>query len=446
MKTNNKAVKSSMMSWCIVFLWVTSMAFLYGWQGGMAFLFLLSVGILVLLQGLFMNWLGPKSAKVVRHWTPRLPMAGQDIVVSFEITLSGGLLPLWLELEDYPESEMVQVQPHTELRPEGRLRWSGFRRHYSGQYVIKQAKRGVYQGGYVLLGWGDAFGWFTRKLAISMEDTCMVQPAMVGIESISYRGMGSDQSAVRVRSMLPVQAVAQERLRHYEAGDPIKNIHWKSSAKRGSLLTRHSEFNSCGEKLMWLNRDQLAYRDTGIKERTEKDQEQMRNVGHKAYEELTAEDQFEFFVSVATAWLRREIGGDNKSIYYIDNKMRQPISVNHPTELQQMLIHLSGVTLSQQQPGVTEPLSLPSFNSIGLQQITMITGQVTENVVNQLLHFITQGAKVELWCDQHENEEANESQYRLMLEQAGVLIIPIQVTDLMPLSVDTGGAQDVSSA
>lgn len=407
------------------------MAFLYGWQGGMAFLFLLSVGVLVLLQGFFMKWLGPRSAKVVRQWTPQLPMAGQDIMVTFEITLSGGLVPLWLELEDYPESEMVQAQAHTELKPEGKLRWSGFRRHYSGQYVIKEAKRGVYRGGYVLLGWGDVFGWFTRKLAISMEDTCIVQPAMVGIESISYRGMGSDQSTVRIRSMLPVQAVAQERLRHYEAGDPIKNIHWKSSAKRGSLLTRQSEFSYCGEKLIWLNCDQLAYRDTP--------------------EGGSAEDQFEFFVSVATAWLRHEIGGHNTSIYYIDNKMRQPYSVNHRTELQQVLVHLAGVTMSQQLEGVktgtaTETFSLPSFHGIGLKQITLVTGQVTENLVKQLLQLTAQGAKVELWCDQQQNEEANESNYRLMLEQAGVLITPIQVTELLPLSIDAGGAQDVSSA
>lgn len=419
-------MNSGMKAWCIASLWVTSMSFLYGWQGGMAFLFLLSVGILVLLQGFLMKWLSPRSAKVQRHWTPQLPMAGQDIVVTFEITLSGGLLPLWLELEDYPESEMVQVQAHTELKPEGKLRWSGFRRHYRGQYVIKEAKRGVYQGGYVLLGWGDAFGWFTRKLAISMEDTCIVQPAMVGIESISYQGIGSDQSTVRIRSMLPVQAVAQERLRHYEAGDPIKNIHWKSSAKRGSLLTRQSEFNYYGEKLIWLNREQLAYRDK--------------------HEGITDEDQFEFFVSVATAWLRHEIGGDNKSIYYIDNNMRQPYSVNHRTELQQVLVHLAGVTMSQQLEGVTEPFSLPSFNGIGLKQITMVTGQVTESLVKQLLQLTAQGAKVELWCDQQQNEEANESNYRLMLEQAGVLITPIQVTGLTPFSVDVGGAQDVSSA
>lgn len=404
------------------------MAFLYGWQGGMAFLFLLSVGLLVLLQGIFMKWLGPRSAQVQRHWTPQLPMAGQDIIVTFEITLSGGLLPLWLELEDYPESEMVQILAHTELKPEGKLRWSGFRRHYKGQYVIKEAKRGVYQGGYVLLGWGDAFGWFTRKLAISMEDTCIVQPAMVGIESISYRGIGSEQSTVRIRSMLPVQAVAQDRLRHYEAGDPIKNIHWKSSAKRGSLLTHHNDFNYCGEKLIWLNRDQLAYRNK--------------------HEGGTAEEQFEFFVSVATAWLRREIGGGNKSIYYMDNIMRQPCAVNHRAELQQVMVHLAGVTMSQQLEGVigTKSFSLPSFNGIVVQQITMVTGQVTDNLVKQLLQLTAQGAKVELWCDQEVNEEVNESNYRLVLQQAGVLITPIKVTDMMPLSVDAGGAKDVSSA
>ena len=425
MKRNSKSTRSSikmmnsgLKTMCIASLWVTSMAFLYGWQGGMAFLFLLSVGMLVLLQGFFMKWLGPRSAKVVRQWTPQLPMAGQDIIVTFEITLSGGLVPLWLELEDYPESEMVQVQPHTELKPEGKLRWSGFRRHYRGQYVIKDAKRGVYQGGYVLLGWGDVFGWFTRKLAIRMEDTCIVQPAMVGIESISYRGIGSDQSTVRIRSMLPVQAVAQERLRHYEAGDPIKNIHWKSSAKRGSLLTRQSEFSYFSEKLIWLNRDQLAYRDT--------------------HEGITAEEQFEFFVSVATAWLRGEIEEDNKSIYYMDNNMKQPCSVNHRAELQQVLVHLAGVTMSQQ--------ALPTFNGIGLKQITMVTGQVTESLVKQLLQLTAQGAKVELWCDQQQNEEANESNYSLILEQAGVLITPIQVTELSPLSIDAGGAQDVSSA
>jgi hypothetical protein len=421
-------MNSGMKALCIVSLWVISMAFLYGWQGGMAFLFLLSVGLLVLLQGIFMKWLGPRSAQVQRHWTPQLPMAGQDIIVTFEITLSGGLLPLWLELEDYPESEMVQILAHTELKPEGKLRWSGFRRHYRGQYVIKEAKRGVYQGGYVLLGWGDAFGWFTRKLAISMEDTCIVQPAMVGIESISYRGIGSEQSTVRIRSMLPVQAVVQDRLRHYEAGDPIKNIHWKSSAKRGSLLTHHNDFNYCGEKLIWLNRDQLAYRNK--------------------HEGGTAEEQFEFFVSVATAWLRREIGGDNKSIYYMDNIMRQPCAVNHRAELQQVMVHLAGVTMSQQLEGVigTKPFSLPSFNGIGVQQITMVTGQVTDNLVKQLLQLTAQGAKVELWCDQEANEEVDESNYRLVLQQAGVLITPIKVTDMMPLSVDAGGAKDVSSA
>lgn len=406
------------------------MAFLYGWQQDSVFLFLLYLGMIVTLQGIVMSWMGPKSAKVVRSWNPHIPMAGQDIVVSFQVTVHGGIFPLWLELEDFPNGTAINGQSCSPLKPEGKLRWSGLRRRYLGQYVIKQAQRGIYEGGYVVLRWGDVFGWFTRKLTVSINDICVVQPAMVGIESVHYSGIGSEQSTIRIKAMTATHAIAQDTVRDYESGDPIKNIHWKSSAKRGALLTRQSELTPYCEKLIWLNSDKGAY---------------VSHTGDK--HSYSNEECFEYFVAVATAWIRREVAVRHNLVHYLDSSMGQPCLIHHPADLQEVLMKLAGITMQRQEGTATQHHLISTLKGLKNWHITMVTGHVTKRVVDQLLPYATSGYKVEVWCahDGYDEAKASEIQYRACLEQAGVVITPLQVIDLMSPSLQAGGAQDASA-
>mgnify|MGYP006277447787 CR=1 FL=1 len=104
-------------------------------------------------------------------------------------------------------------------------------------YELKLNQRGCYQLGPAVIETGDIFGLFRKSRLDKKRDFVTVLPRYSVIEEINVgqRRMLGDFTARR--SLIDDPSRIQG-VREYRRGDPMKHIHWKSSAHAGELQTR----------------------------------------------------------------------------------------------------------------------------------------------------------------------------------------------------------------
>lgn len=95
-------------------------------------------------------------------------------------------------------------------------------------YEVTLARRGIHKLGPASVQATDAFGLFTRQFSFDVSTSVVVYPTVYRLE----RGVGPG---------VDVDAPGRDafdRLREYVPGDPLRDIHWRTSAKRppGDLL------------------------------------------------------------------------------------------------------------------------------------------------------------------------------------------------------------------
>ena len=165
--------------------------------------------------------------------------------VTLEVRLSNRkILPLpWFRItEEVPEEVAFltsgMIPYHSERRRSLTvglsLRWY---HRLTLRYVFRCTKRGTFQFGPTRLEAGDMFGFFRREMSVDGTAHLFVYPKIVPLERL---GIPSKElfGDIRVRRHLfedPVRVVAT---RDYVAGDPMKRIHWKTSARVGRMQSK----------------------------------------------------------------------------------------------------------------------------------------------------------------------------------------------------------------
>jgi uncharacterized protein (DUF58 family) len=110
-------------------------------------------------------------------------------------------------------------------------------------------RRGVYRLGPTSLASGDLFGLFAVKRTIAHADSLLVLPLVVPIADFpSPAGYLPGGKAIR-RKSLEITPHASG-VREYVHGDPLKRIHWPSSARRNRLMVK--EFEQDPQAEIWL--------------------------------------------------------------------------------------------------------------------------------------------------------------------------------------------------
>ena len=105
------------------------------------------------------------------------------------------------------------------------------------RYTLRCDRRGFYTFGPTKVEAGDLFGFFRREVRFEQREHLTVYPRMVPLEKLSIpsKELFGD---VRVRRHLFEDPVLVASTREYVAGDPLKRIHWASSARTGQLRTK----------------------------------------------------------------------------------------------------------------------------------------------------------------------------------------------------------------
>jgi uncharacterized protein (DUF58 family) len=110
-------------------------------------------------------------------------------------------------------------------------------------------RRGAFTLGPTILVSGDPFGLFSIRKTIAARDTLIVLPMAVPISNFPPPpGLLPGGKAVRQRSSDVTPHAAG--VREYVPGDPMKRIHWASTAHRGKFMVK--EFEQDPQADIWL--------------------------------------------------------------------------------------------------------------------------------------------------------------------------------------------------
>lgn len=241
------------------------------WAWGLIALALLSVllrsaplFLLTLLLGLIaaaaLLWLRVCLVGVSyrRHFERGRLFHGDEIALDIEIANAKPLPLAWLRAEDeFPKALIIEPARLSYSHRHGRqrlvnllsLRWyERVTRHYR----VHGVQRGAWAFGPARLLSGDMFGFDVRAATLEEVDTLLVYPRNVPLTAL---GLPADRPFGEFRAMRQVteDPLRINGARDYLAGDSMRHVHWKATARRGALQTKTFDASANRPLALFLN-------------------------------------------------------------------------------------------------------------------------------------------------------------------------------------------------
>jgi len=198
------------------------------------------VGFLI-VASLCWAFLSIKGIKINRFARVSRQQVGQLFDETIEVENNYHLLRLWLEVRDktpLPGSSGSRV-----------LSWiqGSSVRSYSVYTLLIQ--RGNFSLGPTIISSGDPFGLFIFKKNVPGEKTLLVLPYSVDLKSFPFPpGLLPGGRSLRRKSLEVTPHAAG--VREYAYGDPLKRIHWPTTARRDKLMVK--EFDQDPQADVWV--------------------------------------------------------------------------------------------------------------------------------------------------------------------------------------------------
>jgi uncharacterized protein (DUF58 family) len=165
---------------------------------------------------------------------------GDRLEERFTLTNNSWLPVMWAEVVD--ESDLPGYKVGRVASCEG---------HNVAHWTTAQecTRRGLFTLGPWSLHTGDPFGFFSVIFHRDETVGIAVYPPVVHLPEITLpRGLLAGQSRMRYRAIEAVIDAAQTRV--YQPKDPLRMIHWPSTAHRGSLIVRNPDTEISGD--LWI--------------------------------------------------------------------------------------------------------------------------------------------------------------------------------------------------
>ncbi len=226
------------------------------------------LGVLILSRYLTREWI--ENATADRECNRVTANVGEKAAVIVNIKNSGPLPIAWLLLEDSLPREALSERP-PRLRVEGQrtqlmqLAGGGTK---SMLYQVQFKTRGYYQIGPLLMETGDLFGLHRRYKVVSEPHFVLVYPKVVPLEGYdlaSRRPIGE----VRITHRLFEDPTRISGVRQYQHGDPLSRIHWRATARVGTLHSKTYEPSSVAGATLLLDFHRDAYPERNEPHRSE---------------------------------------------------------------------------------------------------------------------------------------------------------------------------------
>ncbi|WP_081971891.1 DUF58 domain-containing protein [Paenibacillus borealis] len=226
---SRRRIRTTVQEWGRMLLLTAAVLGLYLWRGGESLLLLLSAGGIIISGGLLMQLCGPRRVAVHRIITPKRPSAGDTVTVEVQLSFASKIPLPWMIVADYWSGGSHQE-----------LLFPGFRRSFTYSYELKSVPRGIHQLYGCGVTWGDLPGLFTGGCQPEGRESFKVLP-----KALYLTGSLPDNRAMPGDRMLPARgkqgSAEAADIRDYAPGDPLSRIHWKNSARKGTLQSRVPE-------------------------------------------------------------------------------------------------------------------------------------------------------------------------------------------------------------
>jgi uncharacterized repeat protein (TIGR01451 family) len=237
-------------------------------SGLLAYATYVLLGLLLVSRLLARAWIENLSAE--RSCSREVAEAGESVRVTVTVHNRGWLPVPWVLLEDMLPTEALAVgQPR--LRVKGRrlqlrlIRGGG---KAVVEYRLKCRMRGYYQIGPLVMETGDLFGLHRRYRVAAEPAYLLVYPKVVPLEGYdiaSRRPIGE----VRLTHRLYEDPTRISGVRAYQAGDPLNRVHWRATARTGTLHSKVYEPSTLAGATILLDFHQAGYRRQGEPERSD---------------------------------------------------------------------------------------------------------------------------------------------------------------------------------
>lgn len=111
------------------------------------------------------------------------------------------------------------------------------------RYRLRCAARGLYTFGPITLSSTDPFGWMKRQATFPLLDTLLVYPLVASMEALRLTPQVLFGEEVTSYPLFadPLRVIG---VRDYQVGDDPRRIHWKATARMGSLHSKIYEYTN----------------------------------------------------------------------------------------------------------------------------------------------------------------------------------------------------------
>jgi uncharacterized repeat protein (TIGR01451 family) len=216
------------------------------------------LAVLIVSRMLTQAWVG--SLHAVRECNRLVAEIGDTAAVIVTIENRGRLPVPWVVAEDLlPRGALVHTPP--QLRVTGRRMeiatlWRQSRK--SLLYQLQCNRRGYYQLGPLVLETGDLLGLHRRYRILTEPHFLMVYPKVIPLEGYditSNRPIGE----VRMSYRLYEDPTRIAGVRQYQPGDPLNRVHWRATARTGTLHSKVYEPSTVAGATLLLDFHQVSY-------------------------------------------------------------------------------------------------------------------------------------------------------------------------------------------
>lgn len=214
------------------------------------FVVLLSAAVFAALQAAVLGRYSVSRIRYTRQFSQTECYAG-DTVELVEVVENHKWVPVpWLRVESmidaalrFRTEEALHIREGRKTQYHKSLFTLGPYRRIRRRHSITCMKRGVYRLSSVTVTGGDLLGLIDRTRSCPVEAELLVYPQVVPMEEVPLPTHGW-QGDVTVRRWLVDDPFTVAGVRDYRSGDPMKLIHWKASARAGSLQVYRREFTA----------------------------------------------------------------------------------------------------------------------------------------------------------------------------------------------------------
>ncbi|HHY57135.1 MAG TPA: DUF58 domain-containing protein [Chloroflexi bacterium] len=193
-----------------------------------------------------------------RHFSQLRLFHGDEATFDVDLVNAKPLPLAWLRAEDeLPKALTITPARLAPSHRAGRvrlinlvsLRWyERVTRHYR----VRGVQRGAWAFGPARLLSGDMFGFAVREEEVAQIDTLLVYPRVVPLTAL---GLPADRPFGEFRAMrqLAEDPLRLNGARDYVSGDSMRYVHWKATARRGSLQTKTFDASANRPLALFLN-------------------------------------------------------------------------------------------------------------------------------------------------------------------------------------------------